>query len=213
MRLALRITGVLAVLGYAAPAAAQVGDANFPVRLSLTPYLGLLIPTRDLIDYQNHKTRLSIMVTWGGRLGLTIKQRVSVDAGVSYSPGSVEFFEGSTDVNERVHVLSASGRVTLFLLPRNGPFWIGVSGGVGAVRHTFTEVGSADTSAIRPGTRVGAVLGLSAGIRLGRVIAFNIGAEDHLYKARFDISGTQTSVLRQHDIRIVGGVHIPFLGF
>ena len=209
------MTGVLAALALSAlpaPAAAQVGDANFPIQLSLTPYLGLLIPTRDLIDYRNHKTRLSIMVTWGGRLGLTIKQRVSVDAGVSYSPGSVEFIAGATDVNERVHVLSASGRLTLFLLKHNAPFWIGVTGGVGAVRHTFTEGGAADTSAIRPGTRVGAVVGLTAGVRLGRVIALNVGAEDHFYTARFDVSGNKTSELRQHDIRIVGGVHIPFLG-
>ena len=214
IRCALRSTGWFAALVLAGPvpAGAQLGDANFPVRLSLTPYLGLLIPTRDLIDYQNHKTRLSVMVTWGGRLGLDIKQRVSIDAGVAYSPGSVEFLAGSTDVNERVHVLSGSGRVTLFLLRHNAPFWIGLIGGVGAVRHTFHQAGYAD-SLIRPGTRVGALVGVSMGVRLGRVIAFNVGAEDHVYTAYFDVQGTKTSELRQHDIRIVGGVHIPFLGF
>jgi hypothetical protein len=111
-----------------------------------------------------------------------------------------------------VRILSGSGRVTLYLIPRTSPFWIGVSGGVAAVRHTFKSgvVGAPD---ITPGTNVGGVLGASAGIRLGRLVALNIGAEDYLYNASFDVNGVKTAETKQHDIRITGGVRFPFLGF
>ena len=47
----------------------------------------------------------------------------------------------------------------------------------------------------------------------GRLLALHVGAEDYLYTASFDVSGTKTAEQKQHDIRITGGVRVPFLGF
>ena len=66
---------------------------------------------------------------------------------------------------------------------------------------------------MKPGTQVGGVFGASAGIRLGRLVAFSVGAEDYLYNASFDVNGTKTSEKKQHDIRLTAGVRVPFLGF
>ena len=63
------------------------------------------------------------------------------------------------------------------------------------------------------GTDVGGVLGASAGIRIGPLLAIHVGAEDYLYSASFDVNGTKTSGRTQHDLRFTGGIRIPFVGF
>ena len=80
------------------------------------------------------------------------------------------------------------------------------------MRHTFKQ-GTVGTTQFEPGTNVGGVIGAAAGIRIGRLIAFHIGADDYIYSASFDVSGTKTAETKQHDIRLTGGVRIPFLGF
>jgi len=213
-----RKTGlVLALLVASAPLAAQVGAPATKTGISLTPYLGVLIPTADLFSYQSgattQTTRISAAITFGGRLGIGFGRRFGIEGDVGYSPGSVDYDQGTgTSFNQDVRILSGSGRATFYLIPRTSPFWIGISGGVGAVRHTF-KVGTAGSATVTPGTNVGGVLGASAGIRIGRLIAFNVGAEDYLYSASFDVNGTQTAEKKQHDIRITGGIRIPFLGF
>jgi hypothetical protein len=210
--------GLVAVF-VVAPLVAQVGAPGTKKGVSITPYLGVNIPTQDLYTIGSGAsaeiTKMSIGLTFGGRLGIGLGKRVGIEGDVGYSPGSVDIDAGTggtTTFNQDVRVLSGSGRVTLYLIPRTSPFWIGVSGGVGAVRHTF-KTGTTGSNTVKPGTNVGGVLGASAGIRLGRIIAFNIGAEDYLYNASFDVNGTKTSETKQHDIRITGGIRVPFLGF
>jgi len=218
MRFAVRPVGLaLTILITAAPLDAQVGAPATRKGVSLTPYLGVLIPTADLFSYSNgtttQTTRISAAITFGGRLGIGLGSRFGIEGDVGYSPGSVDYEAGTgTSFNQDVRILSGSGRATFYLIPRTSPFWIGVSGGVGAVRHTF-KVGPSGSATVEPGTNVGGVLGASAGIRIGRLVALNIGAEDYLYSASFDVNGTQTAEKKQHDIRITGGIRIPFLGF
>lgn len=218
MRLAVRPAGlVFTILIAAAPLVAQVGAPATRQGVSLTPYLGVLIPTADLFSYANgattQTTRISAAITFGGRLGIGLGSRFGIEGDVGYSPGSVDYEAGTgASFNQDVRILSGSGRATFYLIPRTSPFWIGVSGGVGAVRHTF-KAGTAGAAAVESGTNVGGVLGASAGIRIGRVIALNIGAEDYLYSASFDVNGAKTAEKKQHDIRITGGIRIPFLGF
>lgn len=213
-----RKTGlVLVFLAASAPLAAQVGAPAAKTGVSLTPYIGVLVPTADLFSYQDgtatQTTRISAAITFGGRLGIGLGNRFGIEGDVGYSPGSVDYEQGTgTSFNQDVRILTGSGRATFYLIPRTSPFWIGISGGVGAVRHTF-KVGGSGAATVTPGTNVGGVLGASAGIRIGRLVAFNIGVEDYLYSASFDVNGTKTAEKKQHDIRITGGVRIPFLGF
>ncbi len=207
----------LTILIVAAPLTAQVGAPATKKGISVTPYIGVLVPTADLFSYPSgattQTTRISAAITFGGRLGIGLGSRFGIEGDVGYSPGSVDYEEGTgASINQDVRILTGSGRATFYLIPRTSPFWIGVSGGVGAVRHTF-KAGTALSATVAPGTNVGGVIGASAGIRIGRLLAINLGAEDYLYTASFDVNGTQTAEKKQHDIRITGGVRVPFLGF
>jgi hypothetical protein len=195
------------------PALAQRESVPPDPGFSLTPYVGVLIPTEDLIQATNGvPLKLAAAIVFGGRLGISLGQRWGIDGDVGYSPGSLEADSTGFKANQDVKVLSGSGRLTFYLIPRSYPLWLGVSGGVGAVRHTFSQSASSSTTNVSDGTNVGGVFGASAGIRLGRLLAVNVGAEDYLYDASFDVSGTKTAERKQHDIRLSAGVRIPFLG-
>jgi len=219
MPMAVRSTVLgLIFVSAAAPLLAQVGAPSTKKGISLTPYIGVNIPTADLFDYQSggttQATKIGVGLTFGGRLGIGLGERFGIEGDVGYSPGSVDISTtgGPTTFNQDVRILTGSGRATFYLIPRTSPFWIGVSGGVGAVRHTF-KAGTAGSPDVEPGTNVGAVLGASAGIRIGRLLAIHIGAEYYFYNAIFDVNGATTAEKKQHDIRITGGIRVPFLGF
>lgn len=207
----------LMILLAAAPLTAQVGAPATKKGISLTPYIGVLVPTADLFTYGSgtttQTTRISAAITFGGRLGIGLGSRFGIEGDVGYSPGSVDYEAGTgASFNHDVRILTGSGRATFYLIPRTSPFWIGVSGGVGAVRHTF-KTGTTGAATIEPGTNVGGVLGASVGFRIGRLLAINAGVEDYLYSASFDVNGAMTTEKKQHDVRITGGVRVPFLGF
>ena len=199
-------------------ALAQKGPDS-PGGFSLTPYIGVLFPTKALLQRLSPTDspaeaplKLAVAVTGGLRLGVGLGDRIAIDADVGYSPGSLEVESRNVNANQDVQVLTGTGRVTLFLLPRASPIWFAVSGSGGAIRHTFSKNPSRPINDIKAGTNVGGVLGASAGFRIGRLLAVVVSAEDYLYNASFEINGTKTSERKQHDIRISTGLHIPFLG-
>ncbi|HEV8355819.1 MAG TPA: outer membrane beta-barrel protein [Gemmatimonadales bacterium] len=208
-----RSAACFAAMLAAAPLAAQAGAPAARTGFSITPYIGVLVPTTDLLDYNNQVTKLSAAVAFGGRVGIGLGARIGIEGDVGYSPGSFDFTSSGASVNTDVKILTGSGKLTVYLIPRTSPFWLGVSGGVGAVRHSFKESSDGTPSPIEAGTDVGGVLGASAGIRIGPLLAVHVGAEDYLYSASFDVNGTKTSGKTQHDLRFTGGIRIPFIGF
>src|SRR5438309_902505 len=111
MRSALCSAGLgLAAALASVPAAAQAGAPATRTGLSLTPYIGVLVPTKDLLDYNSQITKLSAAITFGGRLGIGIGRRVGIEGDVGYSPGSLEVSGTGTDVNTDVRILTGSGR-------------------------------------------------------------------------------------------------------
>lgn len=209
-----RLAGLCLSAALASTAAqAQGGAPATRTGVSITPYLGVIVPTQDLLTFDNQTTRLSTAIVFGGRLGIGLGERFGIEGDVGYSPMTLDYSgSGGASLNQDVRVLTGSARANLYLIPRTSPFWVGINGGVAAVRHTF-KTGTAGTSTIDPGTDVGGVLGVSAGIRLGRLLALHIGAEDYLYSASFDVDGTRTAEKTQHDLRFTGGIRVPFLGF
>jgi hypothetical protein len=113
--------------------------------------------------------------------------------------------------NTDVTTLSGVGKLVLFLIPSTSPVWLSVSGGGGAIKHSFKN-GAGTLAGLTDGTNIGGVVGAGAGIRLGQFIALTGSVEDYLYDASFDNSGTKTSEKKQHDVRITGGIRIPILG-
>ena len=219
MRTAVRSTVLVLVALFAAgPLLAQSGGTG-KSGFSITPYIGVTVPTADLLKYSQsgsstpQVTKIPIGFTFGGRLGIAVGRRVGIDTDVGYSPGSLELSDAGTKVNQDVHTLSGSTKLTFYPILRTSPVWIGVSGGVGAVRHTFAKGGEADLAGIKPTTSVGPVLGASAGIRLGRIIGFHVGAESYFYNSKFDQNGQPLEEKKQHDIHVTAGFSLPFLGF
>ncbi len=226
MRMAVRSTLLaLAAVSVAGSAFSQTGVPGSKQGLSLTPYLGVLVPTADLLSYTTGSsstpqvTKVSIGFVVGGRLGIGLGKRVAIEADVGYSPGSLDVSSGSgtgtstTAFNQDVTTLTGSGKVTFYLIPRTSPFWFGVNGGAGAVRHKLKAGGAAEQAGLKGGTDVGGVVGALAGIRLGRIVAVNFGVEDYLYTAAFDQLNTKVSEKKQNDIRFTAGIHFPFIGF
>jgi hypothetical protein len=207
------IAAALAAAVLVPAAAAQTGAPAARTGFSLTPYVGVLVPTTQLLAYNGQVTKLSAAVAFGGRVGIGLGSRIGIEGDVGYSPGSFDFSSSGPGVSTDVRVLTGSGRLTYYLIPRTSPLWLGVSGGVGAVRHSFKNSADGTPSQIQAGTDVGGVLGASAGIRIGPLLAIHVGAEDYLYSASFDVNGTKTSGRTQHDLRFTGGIRIPFVGF
>lgn len=184
---------------------------------SLSPYLGVVLPTADLLTLSKsggtgtENLKLSTAITVGGRLGIMFNSRVGILADVGYSPGSLNFDSTGVTTNTDVTTTSGVGKLVLYLIPNSSPVWLSVSGGGGAIRHSFKNT-AGTLSGLKDGTNIGGVIGAGAGIRLGQIIALTGSVEDYLYDASFDNNGTKTSEKKQHDVRITGGIRIPILG-
>lgn len=182
--------------------------------ISLTPYIGVNIPTADLLGLgtgtgsPDSTFKLKASVTFGGRLGIGLTQRLGLSFDVGYSPGTIDFGQGGASVNQDVKVLTGSGKVVYFLIPSTKMVWTNVSAGVAVVRHTVT---ADNTQGLKSATNVGGVVGGAAGIKFGPIVALTASIEDYIYKATFDVTGGKSSKM-QNDIRITAGVHFPFLG-
>ncbi|MEO8337980.1 MAG: outer membrane beta-barrel protein [bacterium] len=186
---------------------------------SLSPYIGVVLPTADLLTLSKgtgsttgtQDFKMSSAITLGGRLGVMFTSRVGLMADVGYSPGSVNLDSTGVTANTDVTTLSGVGKLVLYLIPSSSPVWLSISGGGGAIRHSFkSDAGT--LSGLKDGTNIGGVIGAGAGIRLGQLIALTGSVEDYLYDASFDNGGTKTSEKKQHDVRITGGIRIPILG-
>jgi len=124
MRIAVRSTVLGLVAAFAAgPVLAQVGAPAAKKGISLTPYVGVNIPTADLYTIGSgttaEATRISVGLTFGGRLGIGLGQRFGIEGDVGYSPGSVDITTGtggSTNFNQDVRILTGSGRATFYLI-------------------------------------------------------------------------------------------------
>ena len=186
-------------------------------RFSLSPYVGVVLPTADLLTLAcgtgtgTQDIKLSTAITVGGRLGIMFNSRVGIQADVGYSPGSLNYAKTGLTTNTDITTLTGVGKLVLYLIPSSSPLWMNVSGGAGAIRHSFKN-GAGTFAGLNDGTNVGGVVGATAGIRLGSIIALTASVEDYLYNASFDKAGTKTSEKKQNDIRITGGIRFPFIG-
>jgi len=130
MRTAVRSTALGFVALFAAGNLLGQGEPKGKTGLSISPYIGVTVPTGDLLKYAQSgstlpaTTKIPIGFTFGGRLGIGIGRRVGIDTDVGYSPGSLELSEAGTKVNQDVHTLSGSSKVTFYVIPRTSPVWI-----------------------------------------------------------------------------------------
>ncbi|HEU4699093.1 MAG TPA: hypothetical protein VFS40_07935 [Gemmatimonadales bacterium] len=203
----------LALAAGARPAAAQ--------KLSLSPTIGIYVPTADLYKVATGTTeetfRPELSLTLGGRLGLWVSPRLGIEATGDYAPGKLKFTtEGQSKVD--ANTFTGAGRVTYFVIPNSSPVYLSVTGGVGYVKRSGEFYKGTNPATGQPYTSdelsdITGTAGARLGFRLGRLLHLSVGAEDYIYKP--DVvkgAGANVTTKTQHDVHLNFGVGIPLLG-
>jgi hypothetical protein len=196
----LRAALALVLLGLGAtatPAAAQ--------RLSLSPTIGVYIPTSELVKAANgEEFKQEVGLAVGGRLGVTLSPRFGIETSVSYVPSDLRFdFEGNqtkTDAN----LLFGTARASFHAIPMTQPLWLTQNGGVSLVRR-----GGEAFQDLEDRTDVGGVVGATVGVRLGSMLSFYLAADDYIYGTRFDAASLDGEKKTQNDVQIAVGFGFP----
>src|SRR5687768_16290318 len=94
----------------AAPAQAQ--------RLSLSPTVGVYIPTSELVKAsQGEEFKQEVALSVGGRLGVTLTPRFGIETSVSYVPSNLRFTFDDTQTTTDANLLLGTLRATFHAIP------------------------------------------------------------------------------------------------
>jgi hypothetical protein len=193
--------GVLATLATLAiavtPAAAQ--------RLSLSPTIGVYIPTSELVKAsQGEEFKQEIALSVGGRLGITLSPRFGVETSVSYVPSNLRFTFDGSETETDANLLLGTVRATFHAIPMTSPVWLSLNGGVSMIRRGGEAYAEAEDN-----SDVGGVVGATVGFRLGSMLSFYVAAEDYIYGARIEDAGLGNESRTQNDVQIAFGFGFP----
>ena len=200
MRAHLRSFGPITLLfiaAFAAPASAQ--------RLSLSPTVGVYIPTSELLKAANgEEFKQEVGIALGGRLGLSFSPRFGIETSVSYVPSKLNFQLDQTAAATQTdaNLLFGTVRATLHVIPFTKPVWLTLNGGASLVKRGGDAYGNAEDK-----TDVGGVVGASIGLNLG-VRSFYVAADDYIYGTRI-ADPTSTTKQTQNDVQIALGFGVP----
>lgn len=189
--------GLVLLTAAASPAAAQ--------RLSLSPTIGVYIPTSELVKAANgEEFKQEVGLAVGGRLGLTFSPRFGIETSVSYVPSDLRFdFQGNqtkTDAN----LLFGTARLSFHAIPMTQPLWLTLNGGVSLIRRGGEAFQDAEDR-----TDVGGVVGATVGVRLGSMLSFYLAADDYIYGTSFDAASLGEEKKTQNDVQIALGFGFP----
>ncbi|MBA3319171.1 MAG: outer membrane beta-barrel protein [Gemmatimonadales bacterium] len=176
-----KLRGVVpALLVAAGLAAAMPGTAQAQGGVSLTPWVGAYIPTRNSFeDLDNAVFDRDISVMGGARLTFWGTGILGFEATGGYSPARV----GGETINERnTNLFAASGRVLLALSPVTNPVGFYIGAGPALLtrgRSVFNED--------RSNTDFGGTAGLGFRFALGESgrSAIRLDVEDYFYDGDF----------------------------
>jgi hypothetical protein len=178
-------------------------------RLSLSPQIGLYVPTKAMYDVANTGDiyQLQAGLSFGARVGLWFGKRIGIDLSGNYVPTTFRLESGGTALSsEKARLFTGAGQVVLFLIPASSPLSLYVNGGVGVVSHggvAFTsEASTSDISG---------VFGGGAALRLGP-IGVHVGADLFTYTGQYQGTTAAAQELRQLDVQLHLGLGVPFGG-
>jgi hypothetical protein len=201
MRANLRSFGPIAMLFTAAftvPASAQ--------RLSLSPTVGVYIPTSELLKAANgEQFKQEVGIALGGRLGLSFSPRFGIETSVSYVPSKLNFQldQAGAQTKTDATLLFGSARATLHVIPFTKPVWLTLNGGVSLIKRGGDAYKNAADK-----TDVGGVVGASVGLNLGGLLSFYVAADDYIYGTRI-ADPTSTTKQTQNDVQVALGFGVP----
>jgi Outer membrane protein beta-barrel domain len=188
---------VMAIAALSVPLAAQ--------RVSLSPSLGVYIPTTELVKAasgQQFKQEIALAV--GGRLGVNFTPRFGIVTSVSYVPSSLRFSFNQNETKTDANLLFGSARASYQLIPFTSPVWLGLNAGASLVKR-----GGDAYANLQDKTDVGGVVGTTIGFRLGSFLSFYVAADDYIYGTTFADAGTLEEKKTQNDVHLSLGFGVP----
>ena len=182
---------------FAAPAGAQ--------KLSLSPTIGVYIPTSELVKAANgQEFKQEIAMAVGGRLGLNFSPRIGVVTSVTYVPSSLRFNFNQTETKTDANLLFGTARATVYVIPTTSPVWLNLNAGASMVKR-----GGEAYDSLPDKTDFGGVVGATVGFNLGGFLSFYVAAEDYIYGTTFVEAGTLEEKRTQNDIQLAVGFGVP----
>ena len=194
------LPGVLAAVAVAvAPSAATAQ------RLSLSPTIGVYIPTSELVKAaEGEEFKQEVALSVGGRLGLTLSPRFGIETSVSYVPSNLRFTFGDTETTTDANLLLGTVRATFHAIPMTSPVWLTLNGGASMIRRGGEAYEDAEDR-----SDIGGVFGATVGFRLGSMLNFYIAAEDYVYGTRIEDATLGDGSRTQNDVQIAVGFGFP----
>ncbi|HEU4524335.1 MAG TPA: outer membrane beta-barrel protein [Gemmatimonadales bacterium] len=192
------LPGFLAALAIL-PASAQAQ------RVSLSPTIGVYIPTSELVkaaEGQEFKQEVALSV--GGRLGVTVSPRFGIETSVSYVPSSLRFTFEETETTTDANLLLGTLRASFHAIPMTSPVWLTLSGGASMIRR-----GGEAYEDVEDRNDIGGVVGATVGFRLGSALSFYVAAEDYIYGTRVEDAELGDLSQTQNDVQIALGLGFP----
>ncbi|MEP7326360.1 MAG: hypothetical protein ABI836_10460 [Gemmatimonadota bacterium] len=171
-------------------------------KLSLTPVVGVYIPTSELVKAASgQKFKQEVSISVGGRVALWFGRRLGLEVAGDYAPSELKFSAMGGSNTASANIISGSSRLIYFVIPSTSMLSLRVSAGASGVRRSGDAYPSDETD-------VGGVLGAILGFRLGP-INLQLTADDYIYSATFTGS-TQISSKLQHDVHLGVGYGAGF---
>jgi len=150
----------------ATPGAAQ--------KLSLSPNIGVYIPTSELVKAANgQEFKQEIALAVGGRLGLNFSPRFGIVTSVAYVPSSLRFTFDQNETKTDANLLFGTARANFQVIPWTSPVWLGLNAGASLVKRGGAAYEDAEDK-----TDIGGVIGTTVGFNLGGLLSFYVAAED-----------------------------------
>jgi outer membrane protein with beta-barrel domain len=174
-------------------------------RVSLSPTIGVYIPTTELIKAANgQEFKQEVGVSVGGRLGVTLSPRFGIETTVNYVPSNLRFTFDGNETTTDANLLFGSARASFHAIPMTQPVWLTLNGGVSVIKRSGEAYENLDDD-----TDVGGVVGATLGFRLGSMLSFYVAAEDYIYGRKIDETTLDADAKTQNDVQISLGLGFP----
>ena len=194
------LPGFLAAL--AALALASTAEAQ---RLSLSPTIGVYIPTSELVKAaEGEEFKQEVALSVGGRLGVTLSPRFGIETSVSYVPSNLRFTFDETETTTDANLLLGTVRASFHAIPMTSPVWLTLNGGASLIRRGGEAYEEAEDR-----SDIGGVVGATLGFRLGSMLNFYVAAEDYIYGTRVEDADLGEESRTQNDVQIAFGFGFP----
>lgn len=201
-------TLLLASLAAFAPATAAVAQ-----KLSISPTIGVYIPTTELVKAANgEQFKQEIGLAVGGRLGLNFSPRFGILTSVTYVPSDLKIdLATGQQVKNKANLLFGTARATVYVLPVTAPLWLSLNGGGSYVRRSGDAYQNATDK-----DDIGGVVGATLGFHLGGLLSFYVAADDYIYGTRPEgttqVPTFGTAKKTQNDVQLSVGFGLPVGG-